>query len=163
MLPSSFLRCLIVLALAAGAGQCCAARVGELLVREGDAGVPCFTIPQAEEERSGAPDFEDITVTEAGVKTVLWKMTMPAQRTFAVSFRMCIPYAGRVPVLPQTAAAPLTAGKLYEVAISARGQRSALSPKAYRGRFCLVPAAGVLRVRNMAVTTRPHPGCNAPR
>ncbi len=150
MLPSSFLRCLFVLAMSAGAGECAAARTGELLVREGNAGVPCFTIPEAEEARSGAPDFQAITVSEAGVKAALWKMAMPAQRTFPVTFRMCIPYAGRLPVLPQTPAAALEAGKLYEVAISARARKSGTAPRDYRGRFCLVQAEGVLRVRNIA-------------
>ena len=155
MLPSSFLRGLFVLSMAASAGECAAARVGELLVKEGNAGVPCFTISEGEEQRSGAPDFQAITVSEPGAKTALWKMAMPAQRTFAVTFRMCIPYAGRLPVLPQTAAAPLETGRVYEVAISARGQRASSAPRDYRGRFCLVQADNGLRVRNMpgAVST----------
>src|SRR6476660_9285556 len=78
-------------------------RVGELVVRTGSSGVPCFTISEAEEARSGAPDFHAIAVSEG--KNVLWGMTMHGQRTFPVSFRMCIPYAGRLPVLPQTPAA----------------------------------------------------------
>ena len=160
MLPSSFLRCLFVLTMAACAGECAAARIGELLVKEGNAGVPCFTILEGEEQRSGAPDFQAITVSEPGAKAALWKMTMPAQRTFAVTFRMCIPYAGRLPVLPQTAAAPLETGRVYEVAISARGQRAASAPRDFRGRFCLVQTDGMLRVRSMpgAVTMAGAPG-----
>lgn len=155
-MPSSFLRCLFVLALAA-AGQCAgAARVGELQVREGNGGVPCFTIHEAEEARTGAPDFQSITVSEAGAgpRVPLWRMAMPPQRTFPVSFRMCIPYAGRLPVLPQTPAAPLQAGKIYEVAIDVRpwaaGARPPGAARDYRGRFCLVRAAGALRVRELA-------------
>ena len=166
MLPSSFLRCLFVLAMSAGAGECTAARVGELLVREGNAGLPCFTISEEEEKRGGAPDFQSIAVSESGAKTALWKMAMPAPRTFPVTFRMCIPYAGRSPVLPQTPAMPLEAGKVYEVAISARGQRSQSAPRDYRGRFCLVQAAGKLRVQNVAASAvaagaRQRPTCPA--
>lgn len=155
MLPSSFPRCLFVLAIA-GAGQCAgAARVGELQVREGNGGVPCFTISEAEEGRGGAPDFQSITVSEAGAgpRMPLWRMGMPPQRTFPVSFRMCIPYAGRLPVLPQTPAAPLQAGRIYEVAIdtrpSAPGRRPTGAPRDYRGRFCLVHEQGALRVRHL--------------
>jgi hypothetical protein len=159
---SSLLRCLFVLAITAGAGECAAARLGELLVREGNAGVPCFTVSQLEEERAGAPDFHAISVSEIGAKSALWKMTMPAPRTFPVTFRMCIPYAGRVPVLPQTAAAALEGGKLYEVALLARGHRGAIAPREYRGRFCLMPVDGVLRVRNLGINgTRPNCGAGS--
>ncbi len=159
------LRCLIVLSLA-GAGQGVAAtRVGELLVREGNAGVPCFTISEAEEARGGAPDFNAITVSEmgAGPKTALWRMAMPAQRTFPVSFRMCIPYAGRLPVLPQMPAAPLQAGRIYDVVIDARTARASgkAGPRDYRGRFCLVQQGRLLRVRNLGAAGggRQRPAC----
>ncbi|MEJ7804499.1 MAG: hypothetical protein WKG03_01060 [Telluria sp.] len=145
--------CLFALALAS-AGACAASRVGELVVKEGNAGVPCFTIPEAEEARGGAPNFHAITVTEVGVKGALWKMAMPAQRTFPVTFRMCIPYAGRLPVLPQTPAVALQPRRVYEVAIDARA-RGAGAPRDYRARFCLERQEdGALRVRNLALT---HP------
>ncbi len=146
---SPFLRCLFVLAIA-GAGECAAARVGELLVREGHAGVPCFTLAAEEEARGGAPDFHAISVSEVGTRNVLWRMVMPAQRTFPVTFRMCIPYAGRLPVLPQTSADPLHAGKVYEVAMVARPQRPAAAPREYRARFCLVNSGAMLRVGHPA-------------
>ena len=41
-----------------------ATRVGEAEVREGAGGLPCFTIAEREERRSGAPNFEAISVTE---------------------------------------------------------------------------------------------------
>lgn len=141
----------IVLGLAAGPAAG-ALRTGELEVREGNAGVPCFTISQAQEQRGGAPDFESISVADSGpgARVVMWSMAMPKPRTFAVSFRMCIPYAGRLPVLPQTAAAPLRAGRPYEVTIAARAPQAAGAPRHYRAWFCLVRQdTGALRVRNL--------------
>ena len=97
----------------------------------------------------------------AAPKTALWRMAMPAQRTFPVSFRMCIPYAGRLPVLPQMPAAPLQAGKIYDVVIDARtGHARAVGPRDYRGRFCLVrQAGGALRVRNIGAAGKQRPAC----
>lgn len=165
MPPRSLLRCLFVLAFAsASVGGRAAVPAGELLVRQGDRGVPCFTIAQAEEERSGTPDFHAITVGEAGSKVPMWKMVMPAQRTFPVTFRMCIPYAGRLPVLPQTPAAPLQAGRVYEVAIDARAPRPSAAARNYRGRFCLVAqGSGALEVRNIALSaSRQRQPCGQP-
>ncbi|WP_426107517.1 hypothetical protein [Massilia sp. TSP1-1-2] len=162
-MPSSqLLRCLFILAIAS-AGACAAAPAGELLVRQGNGGVPCFTIPEAEEARAGAPNFHAITVSEAGAKTPVWKMVMPPQRTFPVTFRMCVPYAGRLPVLPQTPAATLQPGKVYEVAIDARGPRPASAPRDYRARFCLVAQRdGALLVRHVALgNARQRPSCAA--
>ncbi|MES2902466.1 MAG: hypothetical protein V4723_22250 [Pseudomonadota bacterium] len=121
-----------------------ALRVGELAVRSGSTGLPCFTISKAEEERAGSPNFHSITVTEG--KTTMWSMAMPAQRTFPVSFRMCIPYAGRLPVLPQTPAAELQSGKVYEVVLESRQPPDASKPRSYRGRFCVVPGASGVSV-----------------
>ncbi len=158
MPPSLFHCCLFVLAIAS-AGECAASRPGELLVKEGTKGVPCFTIPETEEARGGTPDFHAITVSEVGIKGALWKMTMPAQRTFPVTFRMCIPYAGRLPVLPQTPAAPLQPGRVYEAAIDARSQGAV--PREYRARFCLYrKEGGTLRVRTIALAhSRQKPSC----
>ncbi|MES2318810.1 MAG: hypothetical protein V4631_15120 [Pseudomonadota bacterium] len=149
MQARSIIQCALVLALA-GAPAAGAVRIGELVVREGNAGVPCFTIPEAEERRGGAPDFQSISVGEAGARTALWSMTMPKARTFPVSFRMCIPYAGRLPVLPQTAAATLQPDRPYDVTIEVRAPRQAGGPRSYRARFCLVrQGPGALRVRNI--------------
>ena len=153
MTSLSLLRCVLALAVMAGAGECAAAPVGELFVKEGKGGAPCFTISESEERRGGTPDFQAITVSEQGSKVALWKMAMPAHRTFPVTVRMCIPYAGRVPVLPQTPAAPLEAGKVYDVAINARGQRASKAPRDYRARFCLVRADGALQVRNLPMNS----------
>ena len=161
MSPSPFHCCLFVLAIA-GAGECAAARLGELLVREGNAGVPCFTISEAEETLGGAPDFHAITVSEAGAKVAVWKMTMPSQRTFPVTFRMCIPYAGRLPVLPQTPAEALQPGKVYEVAIDAHSRAAA--PRDYRARFCLFrqPDGAVRMGKVVQATPRQRPACESP-
>ncbi len=160
MFPGSYFRCLFVLAMMAGAAECAAAQAGELLVKEGKGGAPCFTISEVEEQRGGTPDFQSIAVSEPGVKAALWKMAMPVHRTFPVTVSMCIPYAGRLPVLPQTPAAPLEAGKVYEVTISARAPRAADKARDYRARFCLVQAAGALRVRNLpASAAKQRPAC----
>ncbi len=151
MPPGSFHRCLFVLAIVAGAAECAAARTGELLVKEGKGGTPCFTISETEEQRGGTPDFQEIVVSEPGARAVLWRMAMPAHRTFPVTVSMCIPYAGRLPVLPQTPAVPLEAGRVYEVAISARLPRTAAAPRDYRARFCLVQVDGALQVRNISL------------
>jgi hypothetical protein len=113
-------------------------RIGEAEVREGANSVPCFTISEREERRGGVPDFDAVTVAEAGGKgSVMWKMAMPPARTFPVSFSMCIPYAGRVPALPQTPAARLEPGRVYQVRIGARRSRGLDTPPVYEARFCL--------------------------
>ncbi|MGX4640531.1 hypothetical protein [Massilia sp. SYSU DXS3249] len=120
-----------------------ARRVGEAQVRAGANDVPCFTISQREERRGGAPDFQAVTVTEGGAgKAVLWRMAMPRERTFPVTHGMCIPYAGRVPALPQAPARALENGKVYTVQIEARPGRNAAAPLHYEARFCLVRRPG---------------------
>jgi hypothetical protein len=139
------------------AGRACAApRVGELEVREGKGGVPCFTISEAEERRGGVPDFQSISVADAGAGgKAMWNMAMTAARTFGVSFRMCIPYAGRLTVLPQTPAAPLQPGQPYDVTIEARAPQRG-SPRHYHARFCLsAQASGHPRLRVMATGAAP--------
>jgi hypothetical protein len=128
------------------AGGASASRVGEAEVRDANKGQPCFTISEREERRGGAPDFEAISVVDTSVKPheTMWKMSMPRGRTFPVMFSMCIPYAGRVQSLPQTRAAELEAGKVYEVMIEVRGGAAS-----YGARFCLV------RQRNGGVAVRP--------
>lgn len=153
MLRCLFFPCAVLLAAHA---QCAGLRMGEIDVREGNAGVPCFTISEEEQARSGAPQFQSISVREAGVVgkgAAAWHMEMPRQRTFAVTFQMCIPYAGRLPVLPQTWAAPLKNGQLYEVAIDVRAPLPKEAPRGYRGWFCMeADRDGVAKVR--AVGTR---------
>lgn len=154
----SFL-CAAVLALT-GMGEAQATRLGELLVRQGNGGVPCFTVSEAEEKRSGAPNFQSITVSDStGPGRVgMWSMTMPKQRTFPVTFRMCVPYAGRLPVLPQMPATPLEAGRVYEVAIEARGPFAPSAPRSYRAHFCLSKGAG--GVRTVVADSRQRYACD---
>jgi hypothetical protein len=64
-------------------------------------------------------------------------MSMPRDRTFPVTFSMCVPYAGRVPALPQTPAGKLEPGRIYHVRIDARPTRGLSTPPAYDARFCL--------------------------
>ncbi|MFL6660192.1 MAG: hypothetical protein ACJ8GW_19055 [Massilia sp.] len=119
--------------------QASTTRVGALEVRLGSAGTPCFTISEAEERRGGVPEFLSISVAQSwpGAKAVVWSMAMPGTRSFPMSFRMCIPYAGRVPVLPQTPAAPLVSGRPYEVMIAVRAAPAPGAPRSYRARFCV--------------------------
>ena len=128
---------LLLTVLLAPAAQA-ARRVGEAEVRAGANGVPCFTISRREEQRGGAPDFQAVTVSDSSGKP-MWKMAMPRERTFAVTYSMCIPYAGRVQALPQTPATVLEAGKVYQVLIEARKAKNAGSPLRYLAWFCLAP------------------------
>ncbi|TFW36205.1 hypothetical protein [Massilia horti] len=113
-------------------------RVGEAEVREGANNVPCFTISEREERRAGVPNFDAVTVSEtSGRRTVMWRMVMPQDRTFPVSFSMCVPYGGRVQALPQTPAARLEQGKVYHVRIDARRTKGVTTPGIYEARFCL--------------------------
>jgi len=109
------------------------ARVGEAEVREGPRGGPCFTITPRE-ERLGTPEFQAIVVWD-GARPV-WKMAMPKERTFPLSFAMCVPYGGRAAPLPRTTPARLEPGHVYSLRIEARpGNGRAAS--SYEGRFCL--------------------------
>jgi hypothetical protein len=110
------------------------ARVGEAEVREGPRGGPCFTIA-AREARLGTPDFQAIAVWDGA--HAMWKMAMPKDHTFPLTYGMCVPYGGRVAALPRTTSAPLSPGRVYSLRIDARaaGGRTA---SAYEARFCLV-------------------------
>lgn len=80
---------------------------------------------------------------------------MPKARTFAVTFRMCIPYAGRLPVLPQTPAAALLPGRPYEVTLAVCAPQQAGAPRSYRARFCLAgQGQDGPRVRNIDARSR---------
>jgi hypothetical protein len=143
-----------------------ARRVGEAEVRAGANGVPCFTISQREEDRGGTPNFQSITVTGDAGKLAMWRMAMPGERTFPVAHSMCVPYAGRVPALPQAPALPLESGKVYTVQIDARPGKGGAMPLRYQARFCLArrPAGGTL-VHHIGANDRAGSamyGCLAP-
>ena len=110
------------------------ARVGEAEVREGPRGGPCFTITP-HEERMGTPDFQGIVVWE-GAHPV-WKMTMPKERTFPLTYGMCVPYGGRVASLPRTVSGPLVPGRIYSLRIEARPGGGGRTAPSYEARFCL--------------------------
>ena len=139
-----------------------ARRVGEAQVRAGANGVPCFTISLREEQRGGRPDFASVTVTAIQEKNAMWRMVMPRERTFPVAHSMCIPYAGRVPALPQAPALPLESGKVYTVRIDARPGKSVAMPLRYAARFCLTgqPNGGTL-VHHIGVDDRLGRVCTA--
>lgn len=161
MRPCLLLLCAIGLALASAA-EAGAAPVGELVVRKGNGGVPCFTVSEAEEKRGGAPSFESIAVSDAAGKAAMWTMAMPRQRTFPVTFRMCVPYGGRLPVLPQMPAGELQAGRVYEVAIQARGPFAAAAPRSYRAHFCLLKSGdGALALKTLVPDSRQRYACGA--
>jgi hypothetical protein len=109
------------------------ARVGDAEVREGPRGGPCFTIA-AREARLGTPDFQAIAVSD-GAHPV-WKMAMPKDHTFPLTYGMCVPYGGRVAALPRTASAPLLPGRVYNLRIDARPGRGRAA-SAYEARFCV--------------------------
>lgn len=149
MQSRSIIRCAIILGLV-GAQAAGAPRIGELDVRPGDAGLPCFTISEAEERRSGTPDFQSISVVDSAANVPVWSMAMPPARTFPLAFLMCVPYAGRLSVLPQTPAVPLQPGRTYEVMIAVRAPRQAGAPRSYHARFCLVAqGSGEPQVRKL--------------
>lgn len=110
------------------------ARVGEAEVREGPRGGPCFTITPRE-ERLGTPDFQAIVVWEGG--RPVWKMTMPKERTFPLTFGMCVPYGGRVASLPRTESARLEPGRIYTLRIEARPGGNGRTASSYEAKFCL--------------------------
>lgn len=144
-------------------------RTGEAAVREASNGLPCFTISEREEQLGGPPDFEAVTVYDASARprARMWTMSMPPTRTFPVLFSMCIPYAGRVHSLPQTKAAMLEAGKVYEVVIDTRGGKGGNRPRGYGARFCLARQRdGTMAVHPIgpgAVEGRNLYGCIAPK
>ncbi|NHZ98856.1 hypothetical protein [Massilia sp. CCM 8734] len=143
MRPNRLILCAVVAATWC-VNACAAPPVGELDVRMGSGGTPCFTVFQKDELRFGAPEFRSISVSEvtpAG-KALMWAMSIPPQRPFLVTFRLCIPYAGRLPVLPKTTALPLQPGKVYETLIEITPPMLSSAPRTYRARFCLSAKAG---------------------
>lgn len=130
---------LTVLVPVTAVGAAAAPRTGDAEVRESANGLPCFTISEREERRSGAPNFDSITVYDPSSKprARMWTMSMPPSRTFPVLFSMCVPYGGRVQSLPQTAAVTLETGKVYEVLIDVRAVDAPNQPRGYGARFCL--------------------------
>lgn len=130
------------LSAATAAAAAAAPRTGDADVRL-SGGLPCFTIAEQEERRSGAPAFRAIRVVDASSKppAAVWAMTMPAGRSFPLMSSMCIPYGGRVPSLPQQSAELLEAGKVYDVMIVPRPGDTPDQPGLLTARFCLVRQA----------------------
>lgn len=140
-----------------------AVRIGEAEVREGPRGGPCFTIA-AREERQGAPDFRAVTVWDG--QRLMWKMTLPRERSFPLTFGMCVPYGGKVAALPRTTAAELEPGKVYYLHIDARAGTGHATPLAYDARFCLARQRNgpvvVHRIANDTPPAQRADGCLGP-
>jgi hypothetical protein len=132
LLPIPGALCALTLVLLPAAAT---ARTGAAEVREGPRGGPCFTI-SPKEERQGVPEFRSVTVSDG--QHLLWKMSMPPERSFPLSFSMCVPYGGQVSSLPHTPAAGLETGKVYYLRIDARPGQARGAAQAYEARFCLV-------------------------
>lgn len=154
---------------AAGPAPAPAPRTGEAEVRESVSGLPCFTISEREERKSGAPNFDTITVYDSSARprSKMWSMTMPPQRTFPLLFSMCVPYGGRVPSLPQTVATMLETGKMYEVLIDVRSDDTPNQTRSYGARFCLARqrdgSVAVHHVGSSLNDWRNGHGCTAPK
>ena len=119
-------------AAAASAAAPALARVGEAEVRAGPRGVPCFSI-SPREQRRGTPDVHGVTVSDGD--RLLWKATMPGERTFPLGFASCLPYGGRMTTLPRTDAQRLEPGRVYYLRIEARP--GGATAARYEARFCL--------------------------
>jgi hypothetical protein len=114
-------------------------------VRADSNGRPCFTVDAAAEGRDGTAQFRSITVTDVVAGTVAWQMALPSGRSFALAYGICIPHAGRVNALPQTPAATLVAGRIYQVVLAVRNWDRPRAPRAYTARFCLVGKTEAVR------------------
>lgn len=144
----------VLLLAAAPAVAAPVARVGPAQVRAGSNGGPCFTVEREAEQRDGTAEFRAVTVKDALSHSVLWKMALPIGRTFALTHSTCIPYAGRVPALPQTPAVPLAERRVYQVQLDVYNN-DPRAPRAYAARFCVTGPAQA--VRQLA----PGEGCTA--
>jgi hypothetical protein len=175
-----FSAAVLLAATAHGAPPQGAPRAGDAEVRQGDSGVPCFTIAEKDERRFGAPYFQSIRVTDVTERQAapMWLMEMPAGRSFPLMFSMCVPYAGRVAALPQRPADALAPGRLYEVLITVRAEDGASGapasaavsahgalpadaiPVVYVARFCLLRKAdGSQALRPLAPAARSAAAC----
>jgi hypothetical protein len=111
------------------------------VVRADSNGRPCFTVDAAAEARDGTAQFRSVTVSDAAAGTVVWQMALPSGRSFALTRSICVPYAGRVNALPQTPAATLVTGRVYQVTLAVRNWDRPRAPRAYTAHFCLVGKA----------------------
>lgn len=134
MTMSAFLLRVAFLAGALVAAVPALARVGEAEVRAGPRGAPCFSI-SPREERQGTPEVLGVTVSDGN--RLLWKATMPGERTFPLGFSHCLPYGGGMASLPRTDAGKLEPGRVYYLRIDARPGGQGRTASRYEARFCL--------------------------
>jgi hypothetical protein len=118
-------------------------------VRAGKNGEPCFTVDAVSERQDGTAQFRGLTVVDTVTRAIVWEMALPSGRSFPLTYTVCIPYAGRVAALPQTPAAALADGRMYQVTLVVRNWNRPAAPRAYLATFCLVgPARAVTVVRD---------------
>lgn len=121
-------------------------------VRAGKNGEPCFTVDAASEQQDGTAQFRGLTVVDTVTHAIMWQMALPSGRSFPLTYTVCIPYAGRVAALPQTPAAALADGHMYQVTLVVRNWNRPAAPHAYSATFCLVgPARAVTVVRDRQI------------
>jgi len=114
-------------------------------VRAGSNGEPCFSVDAQAERADGVAQFRAVTVVEPATGRLMWQMALPGDRSFALTHAICIPYAGRVPALPQTPAVALVAGRVYRVELAVHNAGNPKAPTAYTVDFCLAGKASVPR------------------
>jgi hypothetical protein len=125
------------------------AREAAAHVRAGANGGPCFTVGTASEQQDGTAQFRGLTVVDTVTHAIMWQMALPSGRSFPLTYTVCIPYAGRVAALPQTPAAALADGRMYQVTLAVRNWNRPAAPRAYSATFCLAgPARAVTVVRD---------------
>lgn len=125
------------------------AREAAAHVRAGKNGEPCFTVDAASEQQDGTAQFRGLTVVDTVTHAIMWQMALPSGRSFPLTYTVCIPYAGRVAALPQTPAAALADGRMYQVTLAVRNWNRPAAPRAYSATFCLAgPARAVTVVRD---------------
>lgn len=68
---------------------------------------------------------------------LMWRMTIPRERSFPLGFAMCVSYGGKVASLPRAEAASLQPGRGYNLHIEARPGAKGPAALVYQARFCL--------------------------
>lgn len=126
---------LAILTVAAGATS----RMGDADVREKN-GAPCFTVTAQEEKRTGALHLMALNVYDMSTKPVVtvWSFGMSTDDGQPISSKTCVRYGHAPSGASGSPAAPLQAGKLYQVFLNAKSTRRNEPTFGYSARFCLL-------------------------
>lgn len=131
---------------------CATSRMGEAEVRQLE-GVPCFTIPEKEEQSAGgaprliALSVYDITVSPS---TEIWSFTSKLAQKPPISSGACILYGQPLPGGESTKSVPLQLGRKYEVILSTERVNQTDPTFGYSARFCLAAKPGeAVRVKQV--------------